>query len=116
MGSPINLPSRPVLKALVRDASSALAWLDSARLAELAEACEALNRELPVCGERESAAFVEEAREALRDMSIFERVLDATRANMRVIDRLAELREGRVEYSERQAKGWRGEEGGSGDH
>ena len=116
MGSPIVLSSRPALKALVRDASSALCRLDSARLAELAEACEALNRELPVYGASASAAIAEDAREALHEMSIFARVLDATRANIRVIDRLAELREGRVEYSERQAKGWRHEEGGSGDH
>ena len=116
MGSPMDLPSRPVLKDLVRDASSALARLDSVRLAELAASCEALNRELPENGGSGSADVLDEAREALREMSIFERVLDATRGNMRVIERLAELREGRVEYSERQAKGWRGEEGGSGEH
>ena len=38
-------------------------------------------------------------------MAVFARVLDATRANLQVMNRLRELRMGRLEYSERQARG-----------
>ena len=72
----------------------------------------------------------EQAREAAADMAVFARVLDATRANLHVMNRLRELRMGRLEYSERQARGgigarspstgsgrWSGNaEAGHGDH
>jgi hypothetical protein len=38
-------------------------------------------------------------------MAVFARVLEATRANLNVMSRLRELRAGRVEYTERQARG-----------
>ena len=116
MESPLSFGSGPALGALVREASNALARLDTARLTELAEACEALNRELPASGSAQSQAWAAEAREALNDLAVFGRVLEVTRSNLRVMERLRELHEGRVEYSERQAVGSRPREGGDGDH
>jgi hypothetical protein len=90
--------SRPRLKELVAEASQALARLDAGRLEELALACQALNRDL-VLGDQDSRkALAAESREAQGDMAVFGRVLDATRANLHVMNRLRELREGRLEY------------------
>ena len=51
-------------------------------------------------------------------MAVFARVLEATRANLNVMNRLRELREGRLEYGEaRQAqRGWRRTESGHGNN
>ena len=56
----------------------------------------------------ERSALARQAREAAADMAVFARVLDATRANLNVMKRLRELRTGRLEYSERQARGGAG--------
>lgn len=89
---------RPRLKELVAEASQALARLDAERLEELALSCQALNRDL-VLGDQDSRkALAAESREAVGDMAVFARVLDATRANLHVMNRLRELREGRLEY------------------
>lgn len=94
---------RPRLKDLVAEASQALSRLDAERLEELALSCQALNRDL-VLGDRTNAdqdtrkALAAECREAVGDMAVFARVLDATRANLHVMNRLRELREGRLEY------------------
>lgn len=98
----------PGLKGLVVEASHALARLDADRLEELALSCQALNRDLAVPNSREHAALAEQAREAAGDMAVFFRVLEATRANLTVMHRLRELREGRLEYSENQVRGWKG--------
>jgi len=99
---------RPTLKALVTEASRALAQLDAARLEELALSCAALNREMPPVTMSESETLVREAREAVGEMAVFARVLEATRGNLRVMDRLRELRMGCLEYSDRPvpAGGW----------
>jgi hypothetical protein len=91
----------PALRELVSQAARALAELDAGRLEELALSCQALNRDLnsgtlPI---KEAERLAAEAREARRDMAIFARVLEATRANVEVIERLRELRSGRVEYT-----------------
>jgi hypothetical protein len=87
----------PRLKELVVEASRALARLDADRLEELALSCQALNRDLPrnagVC-----ATLAQEAKEAKGDMAVFARVLEVTRANLNVMNRLQELRGGRLEY------------------
>ncbi len=57
--------------------------------------------------------LAQQAREAAADMAVFARVLDATRANLHVMNRLRELRMGRLEYSERQARGGVGSGGQS---
>ena len=116
METPLSSASAPALGALVRAASSALARLDASRLTELAEACAALNRDLSARADQAGDAWEDEVREALGEMAVFARVLAATRANLKVMDRLRDLRESRVEYSERQAVGWRAGEDGDGDH
>jgi hypothetical protein len=107
-------PANPELKELVVEASGALARLDAARLEELALSCQALTRARSPedAGEREHLA--RQAREAEADMAVFARVLEATRSNLNVMKRLRELRAGRLEYTERQARG--SAEGGHGDH
>jgi hypothetical protein len=49
-------------------------------------------------------------------MAVFARVLEATRANLNVMNRLRELRAGRLEYGERQMRGWTRTESGHGDN
>jgi len=97
---------QPKLRDLVVEASRSLARLDAARLEELALSCQALNRDL-ACGDGTArAALAFEAREAVQDMAVFARVLEATRANLNVMNRLRELRGGRLEYSEGQMQRW----------
>lgn len=95
------------LKAIVVEASRALALLDAARLRELALSCEALNRQVGQAqhlGERgvRDARWcddlVREARAAKGDMAVFGRVLEATRANLNVMRRLRAMRLGELEY------------------
>lgn len=95
----------PELKELVADASSALARLDRARLEELALSCQALNRSLETISAEEKTKLARQARDAKADMAVFSRVLQATRANLSVMNRLRELRMGNFEYSEGQARG-----------
>ncbi len=83
----------PELKQIVFEASRALALLDADRLEELARACQALNRDH--LGRAERARQV---REAAGGMAVFARVLDATRGNLQVIERLRELRIGSASY------------------
>lgn len=92
--------STPELKELVTEATRALARLDVARLEELAHSCQALLRIPPpkTNPERESLAL--EARAAQGDMAVFARVLEATRANLKVMERLREIRAGKAGYSE----------------
>lgn len=101
-------PANPELKELVVEASRALACLDAARLEELALSCQALTRagNFEDTGEREHMA--RQAWEAKADMAVFARVLEATRSNLNVMKRLRELRVGRLEYTERQARGCAG--------
>jgi hypothetical protein len=77
--------------------------LDAARLEELALSCQALNRELADSNAEDRVRFALQAREAAGEMAVFARVLDVTRANLRVIHRLRDLRAGRLEYAERPA-------------
>jgi hypothetical protein len=107
---------RPRLKELVAEASQALAHLDAERLEELALSCQALNRDL-VLGDQDSRnALAAESREAVGDMAVFARVLDATRANLHVMNRLRELREGRLEYGGPQVQMWRRTGSGHGNN
>lgn len=85
----------PELKRIVSEASQALATLDADRLEELAACCQAFNRDLPPASELEY-----QAREAVADMAIFARVLEATRANLNVMRRLRDLRQGIAEYDQ----------------
>lgn len=105
------------LKALVAEASQALAALDAPRLEELVHSCEALNRELAQENNREQRKqLARQAREAGSDMAVFGRVLEATRANLQVMNRLREMRLGRLEYkAQGGAADWAGPLPGSGD-
>jgi uncharacterized protein involved in propanediol utilization len=106
----------PELKQLVVEASRALAHLDADRLEELALSCQAFNRDLaPITRERREA-LARQAREAAGDMATFSRVLEATRANLNVMNRLRELRAGRLEYGNRQVRGPAEKESGHGDN
>lgn len=101
---------RPALKALVGEATQALALMDQPHLDELADACRALNRYagpgyLQSLTVEERARLAEEARQALDEMAVFARVIEATRANLKVMHRLRELRMKPIVYSERQALG-----------
>ena len=105
---PVGVEAGVELKELVAEASRALARLDTGRLEELALSCQALNRRL-IPGDAEGQKLLaQQAREAVADMAVFARVLDATRANLNVMNRLRELRMGHLEYSERQVRGGRG--------
>jgi hypothetical protein len=86
----------PALKALAREASQALVRLDRGRLEALAEYCQALKPE---------AVDAREAREAIAELALLGRVLEATRANAEVMHRLRMLRADRIEYTERLARG-----------
>jgi len=114
---------RPLLKELVVEASRALARLDADRLEELALSCQALNRDLAQGDAADRAALALESKEAAGDMAVFARVLEATRANLNVMNRLRDLRAGRLEYGEGHSKysspqmpEWRGTESGHGDN
>ncbi len=87
------------LRQLVAEASLALARLDPKRLEELADSCRALNRDLIGLTDAELGNFNQQAREAFRDMAVFGRVLDATRANLEVMDRLRNRGGGTREYT-----------------
>jgi hypothetical protein len=98
-------PAEPEIKTLVVEASRALSALDALRLEDLARRCEALHRRRHKknAGDREELA--RQAKEAANDLAVFARVLEATRANLNVMNRLREMRTGQLEYSERQARG-----------
>ncbi len=97
-------PANPELKELVVEASQALARLDAARLEELAVSCQVLTRTLNPKEAQVRKLVARQAREAQSDMAVFAHVLEATRANLNVMNRLRELRAGRVEYTERQVR------------
>lgn len=112
LGSPhIN----PQLRELVVEASLALARLDAARLEEMALSCQALNGGLVQAGNGERVEWERQAREARGEMAVFGRVLDATRANLEVMNRLRERRAARLEYGGIRGP-WALAENGHGNH
>lgn len=88
----------PELKAVVVEASLALARLDADRLEELALSCRALNRDLSAGSAEKRAEMARQTRESAGEMAVFERVLEATRANLEVMSRLRRLHEGHRDY------------------
>ena len=107
----------PLLKELVVEASQALARLDAARLEELALSCQALNRDLAEMDGDARRVLAPQAQEAIREMAVFARVLEATRSNLDVMNRLRERRTGAVGVSaELVAPEWRRTESGHGDN
>ena len=116
----------PQLKELVLEASRALTRLNAGRLEELALSCQALNRELTPMSQGGREDLARQSCEADGDMATFARVLDVTRANLNVMNRLRELRSGWLEYGEKNGTDPRGaeiatrrpdiEDGGHGDN
>lgn len=90
----------PELKQIVTEASRALALLDADRLEELAQACRALNRPTADPIGLDRSDLIRQAREAASEMAVFARVLDVTRANLNVMNRLRELRQGCSGYAD----------------
>ena len=103
------------LVALIQEASLALGRLDVRRLSELAATCEVLNREVPLKIAEDRKKIIQEIREATGEMKILSQILDATRGNLRVMQRLRALRMSRIEYTEGQARGWAVAGAGDGD-
>lgn len=101
----------PELKQIVAEASQALACLNARRLEELAACCRALIQDLPP-----QPDLARQARESAADMATLARVLEATRANIKVMRRLRELRQGAVEYAAASRAGWGISGGRDGDH
>jgi len=89
----------PELRELVVEASLALARLDADRLEELALLCQALNRDLTPPSELERAERICQAQEAQGELAVLGRVLEATGANLEVMNRLRDRRGSRLEYA-----------------
>jgi len=87
--------ARRELKVLVAEAAKSLERLEADRLEELALSCQALNRDLTQGDQPFSAR---EARAAKQDMAVLAKLLEATRANVAVMDRLRQLHASRTEY------------------
>lgn len=98
-------PKNPELRQLVVEASHALARLDADRLEELSLSCQALNRDLALVAGEGRADCERQSREAVRDMAVFARVLEVTRANVNVMNRLRALRTNRLEYGQEHESG-----------
>jgi len=110
----------PRLKAIVAEASQALALLDAPRLEELAISCQALNRTLAAADVDSDTrrSLAQQSSEATADMAVFGRVLEATRANLNVMNRLREMLSEQLEYKVQVAATmWSGQaESGDGIH
>ena len=88
----------PELRELIQEASVSLARLDPDRLEELALSCQALNREASISGQDSRLDLLRQTREAAGEMAEFTRVLEATRANLDVLNRLREDGDAKLEY------------------
>ncbi len=95
--------TNPELLRLVVEASRALACLDAERLEELARSCQALNRDLPHFRREDRIELARQAGAMAGDMAVFGRVIEATRDNLDVMNRLRELQMGRLEYGQPSA-------------
>lgn len=90
--------NEPKLKRVLAEATRALAQLDAARLEEMARSCEALVLDGRI-DEGELRDRVElESRDAAREMAMFLRVLEATKANLSVVRRLREVPTAPLQY------------------
>jgi hypothetical protein len=83
MGSVVKgIPLR--LEEALRQTTASLVCVDAERLDELARSCRDLVREEPVHWERLQAAE--------RELYLLKRILDETRANLAILERLYEMR------------------------
>ena len=88
----------PMLKELVLEASRSLARLDANRLDELVISCRALSSNLDTWKSADRAWLASEAGYAAREMVAFAAVLDATRANIRVMRQVTEFQKELPQY------------------
>ena len=107
----ITWTAKPELKDALVEASHALAQLDADRLEEMASYCTTLVGD-QTAAHCTPASLDLACREAWKEMAIFMRVLEATRANLNVMRRLREIHTARLEYS----MGAVGVLSGGGDH
>ena len=103
------------LKDVVREASRALARLDADRLEEMALSCQALNRDLDRISPQNRAILAAQSKEALGEMKVFAKVLEATRDNLAVMNRIRDMSANRLEYGEVSVRGWVHTENGHGN-
>lgn len=99
----------PALKDMILEAARALTQLDAGRLEALAVSCQALNRNL----KRETVErkkLSSEARNALVELGAFASVLDATKANLEVMNRARKLRDELPQYGPGAGRGWQSRE------
>lgn len=89
----------PKMKDVVVEASRALANIDAERLEELALSCKALNREQKNLSSDHRARFVSDVIDSRQELALLGSVLDATRANLRVLRHLQAMRVGLVGYA-----------------
>ncbi len=101
------LETQPGLSRMVVEAVQALSKLDAERLEELACACRALNSEQGRAGR---PAVTQDAHISAEDMAALARVLEVTRANLEVMNRLREFHARRIEYSAVQGAALHGTE------
>lgn len=87
---------RPHLKTLVQEAAQALSALKADQLEDFAHACQAINRDLSL---ETKHAYTCELLAARKEMAALAKILDVTRANVRVIERIRLMRTNRLEYA-----------------
>lgn len=104
-----QLRVRPALKDMIVEASRALAQLDADRLEALAVSCQVLNRELKRDSVERKELF-SEARSGMVEMGAFASVLDATKANLQVMNRARKLRGELPQYGPRAGRNWQSRE------
>jgi hypothetical protein len=105
-----------VLKNMLVEASVALAHLDANRLEEMALSCAALIRDMDQVRCNAKNQCESGSGDALQEMAILARVLEATRTNLKVMRRLREVRAAQLEYGPAQGDCNAPEESGHGDH
>jgi hypothetical protein len=106
----------PELKNMLVEASHALAHLDANRLEEMALSCAALVSNPDQRRWETKIQSGSGSSEAINEMAIFARVLEATRANLKVMRRLREVRSAQLEYGPAETNGSTSEESEHGDH
>lgn len=105
MQQPRRSTGGPALRELVLEASRSLARLDAKRLDELAISCRALSRKLDTSRFGEGHWLASEAGYATRELVALAHILDATRANMRVMRQLTKFQKELPEYGPIAGKG-----------
>lgn len=86
------------LRNTIAEASQSLALLDFERLEELAIAFYKLNSDVRLMRPAERDDLARQVQQASMEMEVFARVIEATRANLNVMRRLRDLRQGCCEY------------------